>query len=77
MPLKTVILHCPVTDVSPLADVPTLEMVVLPEEARNVQTLRHHPKIAMIAYRWDTRLRRPNLTAAEFWKKYDAGDFRR
>ena len=73
MPLKMIYLKgCPITDVSPLADVPTLEMVMLPWGAKNVETLRHHPKIPMISYGWDLTLQRPKQTAAEFWKEFDA-----
>ena len=76
MPLKTVFLkYCHITDVSPLADIPTLEMVLLPPTVRNVEVLRHHPKIALISYTWNVTLNRPDLTAAEFWKKYDEGGF--
>ena len=73
MPLKSIYLKlCPITDVSPLADIPTLESVLLPEAAKNVETLRRHPKIAMISYWWDVKFQRPTRTAADFWKEFDA-----
>jgi hypothetical protein len=73
MPLKMAYLKdCPIADVSPLADVRTLETVRLPWGAKNVETLRNHPKISMISYEWDTKLQRPKRTAVEFWKEFDA-----
>ncbi len=73
MPLRIAFFKdCPITDVSPLAGIPTLERVLLPRDAKNIETLRTHPKIALISFVWDTPRQIPNRTAAEFWKEFDA-----
>ncbi len=59
-----------VTDVSPLADCPTLESVALNTAAKNVEVLRKLTRLKLISTRlsgWG-----PAQTAAEFWKEYDA-----
>ena len=61
------------TDVSPLADVKTLEHLTLPPNARNIEFLRALPKLARLSFAEDSGNGfRPDKTAAEFWKEYDA-----
>lgn len=72
MPLQVLKLgNCPATDLSPLAGMPLVDITVNPERVgdgfevlRDVKTLRV--------------IRRASeaLTPAEFWKRYDAGEFK-
>ena len=82
MPLRH--LYCesnPISDLSPLAGMPLIELNFSRapratgtqgiEVIRNISTLR---TIGVNVYRGHERLRR--LPAAEFWERYDAGEFR-
>lgn len=73
MPLTRVVIeNSPVSDISPLADIPTLDEVQVPAQAKNIETLRKHPKIAFLSYWIDMKTNRPTRTAAEFWREFDA-----
>ncbi len=63
-----------VKDVSPLLDLPILESAMVPQEATNLEVLRHHPTLKYLGWEkdWDMPNLRPKLTAAEFWARYDA-----
>jgi len=58
-------------DVSLLAEFPTLEEILLPKEAKNVELLRSLPRLKYISPRF-AEGGHPAQTAAEFWKEYDA-----
>ncbi len=58
-------------DVGPLATFATLEEIVLPEEAKNVEMLRNLPHLRLISVRRGIA-KHPAQTAAEFWVEYDA-----
>ena len=61
------------TDISPLKQCPSLRLVTLPREARDIEFLRAFSKIERLSYAEDDRYGwRPSQTAAEFWKEYDA-----
>ena len=61
------------TDLSPLADCKELQSVTLPSGAKNFEFLRTLPKLERIGFNEDTKNGwRPDRTAAEFWKEYDA-----
>ncbi len=61
-------------DVSLLAEFPTLEDILLPSEAKNVELLRSLPSLKYISTRASSNNWRdhPAQTAADFWKEYDA-----
>ncbi len=59
-------------DVSPLAQIPTLALVVIPAHAVKVETLRKLPLLATIGYSWDVQ-----KPAAVFWKEYDSEEWLR
>jgi eukaryotic-like serine/threonine-protein kinase len=61
------------TDLSPLADVKTLKEIVLPPHAKNFPFLRDFATLERVSYTEDpSKWWRPDKTAAEFWKEYDA-----
>ena len=62
----------PVTDLRPLLDCPTLEILCLPRQAQNVEVLKQLPKLRRLSYDWDVASNQPAQTAEEFWKDYDA-----
>lgn len=67
MPLKT--LHfggTEISDVSPLAEIPTLEEIYLPKTARNVERLRSLNHLRYLSARSPAA-----QTAEEFWKEFD------
>lgn len=59
-----------ITDVSPLADCPELEEIILPEEATGLEALRKLPKLQRISTT-ATPDYHPMQTAKEFWEEYD------
>jgi eukaryotic-like serine/threonine-protein kinase len=61
-----------VTDITPLQDISSLKKVMLSETAKEVQTLRKLPNLERISYFWDSKARKPSMTAAEFWALFDA-----
>lgn len=71
LPLKAVYLDgCrQLTDISPLVQCPTLEMIILPESATNLTALRELPKLKAMSYTYRAAT---FPSAAEFWKEYDA-----
>jgi serine/threonine protein kinase/Leucine-rich repeat (LRR) protein len=75
MPLKHLKLHDrPVpTDLSILAELRELTELTLPREAKDIDFLRAFPKLARIGFAEDPSAGlRPDRTAAEFWREYDA-----
>jgi hypothetical protein len=61
------------TDISPLKQCPSLRLVTLPPEARDIEFLRSFSKIERLSYTENDRNGwRPSQAAAEFWKEYDA-----
>jgi Leucine-rich repeat (LRR) protein len=61
-----------VTDLSPLADCKTLEILTLPPNVKNVEVLRQLPNLKYIGYNEIPPANRPDKTAEEFWTEYDA-----
>lgn len=62
-----------VTDVSPLAQIKGLENLTLPPKARDYEFLRTRPNLARLSFSENAELGfKPSMTAAEFWKAYDA-----
>ena len=67
MPLEEIYLQgTPVTDLSPLLKCPTLRMIQLPREAKNVEALRELRNLTHLGY--DTL-----EPTADFWRGFDAG----
>lgn len=64
----------PVTDLSPLADCPTLEELILPAGSLDLTPLRHLPNLRRLSTRSTGQAHSiiPAQTAGEFWKEYDA-----
>ena len=72
LPLKSLIVDaCPnVTDVAPLAEISTLELLTVPMQARNIDSLRKLPNLKRLGVGHNgTEL--PDTTVAEFWKQYE------
>jgi Leucine-rich repeat (LRR) protein len=63
--------RCPVTNVSPLLQCPTLQMLCLDRTAPGLEKLRTLPALAYVDDQWDTALGRPARTAAEYWAAFD------
>ena len=61
-----------VKDVGPLADCPELDWIELPQNAKNVESLRALKKLRYLSPNWDSAANRPAQTVEEFWKEYDA-----
>jgi hypothetical protein len=59
-----------VPSVGPLQDCATLETIILPRGAREIETLRQLPKLRLLSYTPDKNSL-PNKTAEQFWKEYD------
>ncbi|MHA3774720.1 protein kinase domain-containing protein [Verrucomicrobiota bacterium sgz303538] len=55
------------TDVSALASIPSLEQILLPRTAGNVDTLRGLPRLRYISFQLDPHVNRPSQTPDEFW----------
>jgi Leucine-rich repeat (LRR) protein len=75
MPLTSLRLHdcSALTDVSPLAACKELNNVTLPRNATNIECLRTLPKLERLSFKADPNNGYgPDMTAAEFWKEYDA-----
>ena len=61
------------TDLSPLQELKELTELTLPPMAKDFERLRTLPKLERISFKEDGKLdHRPDKTAAEFWKEYDA-----
>jgi Leucine-rich repeat (LRR) protein len=74
MPLRGLIMtSCKeITDLSPLADMAsTLETVILPTNAKDIEFLRAFPNLARLSYKFDATIKGPAQTAHEFWAEYD------
>lgn len=62
-----------IADVAMLAGFTALEEVILPSGAKNVEALRRLPQLQRISYKGTgPGAAIPTLTAAEFWKEFDA-----
>ena len=73
LPLREISLgRTQVRDVSPLAHMPTLEAIELPEGADGVESLRALPNLKRLSCRWDKTNRRVAQTAEEFRAEFDA-----
>jgi serine/threonine protein kinase/Leucine-rich repeat (LRR) protein len=72
LPLTNIYLNfTEVPSVAPLQDCPTLEAIGAPSAARDIDLLRHLPKLRLLSYSQDLQ-GRPAKTAEQFWKEYDA-----
>jgi tetratricopeptide (TPR) repeat protein len=61
-----------VTDLSPLTENKTLQRIILPSSARNIESLKSLPSLEYISYWWDAKIWRPSMTAEEFWTAFAA-----
>jgi tetratricopeptide (TPR) repeat protein len=62
-----------ITDLTPLADCRKLTALTLPPNAKDIEFLRSLPQLRRLSYEPDPiDSYRPDKTAAEFWKEYDA-----
>ncbi len=62
-----------ITDLSPLVDCHKLTALTLPPNAKDIEFLRRLPQLKRLSYEPDPiDGYRPDKTAAEFWKEYDA-----
>jgi serine/threonine protein kinase len=62
-----------ITDLSPLVDCRKLTALTLPPNAKDIEFLRKLPQLKRLSYEPDPiDGYRPDKTAAEFWKEYDA-----
>jgi eukaryotic-like serine/threonine-protein kinase len=75
MPLEELLFDfTAVTDITPLQNISSLKRVMLSESVEKVETLRKLPNLQHISYFWDLKARVPSMTAAEFWKSFDANN---
>jgi serine/threonine protein kinase/Leucine-rich repeat (LRR) protein len=58
-------------DVSVLAAVTNLEAATLPPLARNLDSLRKHPGLKRLSFRFDSRRNEPAQSVEEFWQMWD------
>ena len=73
MPLKVLLVGDSVGDVSVLAEIPSLEEILLPRNPKNVERLRGLKKLRYLSTRYvNGNPGHPAQTAEEFWKEYDA-----
>lgn len=61
-----------IRDVAPLARMTSLEEILLPEPAENVETLKALPRLRRISTIYDLKARRLSHSAAQFWAEFDA-----
>lgn len=54
-------------DVGVLAEIPSLERLLLPRDSRNLGKLRGLPNLKFISFFYDEKANRPSYSAAEFW----------
>jgi Leucine-rich repeat (LRR) protein len=54
-------------DLSPLAEIATLQQLTLPSKPKNLESLRNLPNLRFLSYEVDPELKRPVQTAKEFW----------
>lgn len=75
MPLKMLALgKCKnVTDVAPLLNFPTLEVLSIPRGARNIELLRKLPNLKRLSYDAGAKNFIADKTVDEFWQEYDVG----
>jgi serine/threonine protein kinase len=67
MPLKTLVISgCKIKDVSPLAEIKTLERLCIPRGAKGIEKLKSLPNLKYLSYSWDER----SKTVDEFWREY-------
>jgi hypothetical protein len=73
MPLRQLYMtNCArITDLSPLANMTTLERVILPPNAKSFEFLRACPKLTRLSFEFNLVTKGPDQSAAEFWKQYD------
>jgi len=63
---------CPqIKDLSPLAQSSTLTSITLPQNARDIEFLRHFTTLRRISYTEDAKTYQPDKTPDKFWKEYD------
>ncbi|MGH7941356.1 MAG: hypothetical protein ACREDS_09775, partial [Limisphaerales bacterium] len=60
-----------ITDLSPLAGMTTLRMVILPPNAANIEVLRGLTNLTRISFNYSQVADGPDKTTAEFWADYD------
>jgi Leucine-rich repeat (LRR) protein len=76
MPLEDVAIGgTRVTDLSPLLKCATLRNVILPDNAKNVESLHGLPNLARLSYT-SPGAGYPDKSADEFWKEHDPSDWR-
>ncbi len=59
-------------DFAPLANLETLEELILPEHPSSVEKLRALPRLRYLSFTFDSKTYRPSRTAAEFWAEWDS-----
>ncbi len=77
MPLTSIrMANCErITDLSPLAGTSdTLESIILPPNAKNIEFLRKFPKLKRISFQYDPNLHGPAQSVGEFWFEYDQNE---
>ena len=73
MPLEEFLFDLtPVTDITPLLTIPSLKLLMVPEKAEKIELLKKLPKLQRISYYYDHKVNAPSMTAAAFWKFFDA-----
>ena len=74
MPLKTLSMTgCQfITNLEPISKITTFQYVILPPHATNFEFFRGSTNLVRIGFQYDSTLKGPAQSAAEFWKAFDA-----
>jgi len=72
LPLIDIKFYGAPVSVTPLQDCPTLESIGLSRGVRDIEVLRHLPKLRLLSYSMDSQTSLPDKTVEQFWKEYDA-----
>lgn len=77
LPLNTLYLDgSRIADVSSLAECKTLEHLIIPKDAKGIESLRKHSRLKRLSYTWDSKRFRVAQTVAEFWAEFDKAQAR-
>jgi len=58
-------------DLAPVIGLTTLQNVILPPNAKNIEPFRQATNLVRISYKYDPSIKAPAQTAADFWDAYD------
>jgi serine/threonine protein kinase/tetratricopeptide (TPR) repeat protein len=65
-----------ITNLEPIANIKTFQSVILPPRAVGIEFLRGLTNLTRISFKYDSVLKGPAQSAAEFWAEFDLGKSR-